>query len=148
MPVAIRQVLHHAGRNIGNLSMLILSVILAYLSLLCTVKKCSRGAKTSFVIDTMRELQFVRTLRIMQPVQASAGARYMDDKIDSLLKESRVIHPTATTTAAAYVKDYEADYKASIADPEGFWGASRRNWTGLRPGSASCNGNTHGRNGS
>ena len=45
----------------------------------------------------------------------------MDDKIDSLLKESRVIHPTATTTAAAYVKDYEADYKASIADPEGFW---------------------------
>ena len=54
----------------------------------------------------------------------------MDDKIDSLLKESRVIHPTATTTAAAYVKDYEADYKASIADPEGFW-EQRREGIGL-----------------
>ena len=45
----------------------------------------------------------------------------MDEKIDSMLKESRVVHPTADTIAAAYIKDYESHYSRSIADPEGFW---------------------------
>lgn len=45
----------------------------------------------------------------------------MDEKIDSLVKESRVVHPTAATIAAAYIKDYESQYRRSIADPEGFW---------------------------
>jgi acetyl-CoA synthetase len=45
----------------------------------------------------------------------------MDDKIDSLLKQGRVVHPTEQTTADAYIKDYEGAYKRSIADPEGFW---------------------------
>nr|MBA3753446.1 AMP-binding protein [Nitrospira sp.] len=45
----------------------------------------------------------------------------MDDKIDTLVKESRVIQPTARTKAAAHIQDYDLAYKASIADPEGFW---------------------------
>ena len=45
----------------------------------------------------------------------------MDDKIDSLLKESRVILPTAGTIEAAHIKDYDAHYRQSIADPEAFW---------------------------
>lgn len=45
----------------------------------------------------------------------------MSDKIETLLKESRTYHPTAKTKAAAYIKDYEAEYKKSIADPEAFW---------------------------
>jgi acetyl-CoA synthetase len=45
----------------------------------------------------------------------------MGDKIETLLKESRTYHPTAKTKAAAYIQDYEAEYKKSIADPEGFW---------------------------
>jgi acetyl-CoA synthetase len=45
----------------------------------------------------------------------------MDEKIDSLLKESRVVHPTPGTIAAAHIKDYDAQYSRSIADPEAFW---------------------------
>ena len=45
----------------------------------------------------------------------------MGEKIDTLLKESRTYHPTAKTKSDAYIKDYETDYKRSIADPEGFW---------------------------
>ena len=45
----------------------------------------------------------------------------MSEKIDTLLKESRVYQPTAQTKAGAYIQDYESAYKKSIADPEGFW---------------------------
>jgi acetyl-CoA synthetase len=45
----------------------------------------------------------------------------MAENIDTLLKESRVYRPTEKTTAAAYIKDYETEYRKSIADPEGFW---------------------------
>ncbi|HEX2056589.1 MAG TPA: acetate--CoA ligase [Nitrospiraceae bacterium] len=45
----------------------------------------------------------------------------MEEKIDSLLKESRVVHPTSATIAKAYIKDYETLYSRSIADPEAFW---------------------------
>ena len=45
----------------------------------------------------------------------------MDEKIDTLLKEGRVITPTAKTKSAAHIQDYEAAYRASIADPEKFW---------------------------
>ena len=45
----------------------------------------------------------------------------MSDKIDALLKEGRLYHPTTLTKAAAHVQDYESAYKKSIADPEGFW---------------------------
>ncbi|HKT36486.1 MAG TPA: acetate--CoA ligase [Nitrospira sp.] len=45
----------------------------------------------------------------------------MTENIESLLKESRVYRPSPRTTADAYIKDYESEYKKSIADPEGFW---------------------------
>ena len=45
----------------------------------------------------------------------------MGEKIETLLKESRTYQPTAKTVQAAYIKDYETEYKKSIADPEGFW---------------------------
>ena len=40
----------------------------------------------------------------------------MDEKIDTLVKEGRVIQPTARTKAAAHIQDYDQAYKASIAD--------------------------------
>src|SRR5215207_8299713 len=45
----------------------------------------------------------------------------MGEKIENLLKETRTYRPTAETIKAAYIKDYETEYKKSIADPEGFW---------------------------
>jgi acetyl-CoA synthetase len=48
-------------------------------------------------------------------------AAAMSEKIETLLKESRTYQPTAKTIAAAYIKDYETEYKKSIADPETFW---------------------------
>jgi acetyl-CoA synthetase len=41
--------------------------------------------------------------------------------LESLMRGDRVVHPTPATKAAAYIKDYEADYRRSIADPEKFW---------------------------
>ena len=48
-------------------------------------------------------------------------ATAMSEKIETLLKESRTYQPTAKTIAAARIKDYETEYKKSIADPEAFW---------------------------
>jgi acetyl-CoA synthetase len=45
----------------------------------------------------------------------------MTDHVETLLKESRIYQPSAQTTADAYIKDYETEYKKSIADPEAFW---------------------------
>jgi len=45
-----------------------------------------------------------------------------EHNIETLLKESRTYQPSAKTKAAAYIQDYDAEYKKSIADPEGFWG--------------------------
>ncbi|MGH7230639.1 MAG: acetate--CoA ligase [Nitrospiraceae bacterium] len=45
-----------------------------------------------------------------------------DDKLDSLLRVSRVIQPTPDIKAQAYIQDYDTDYRKSIADPETFWG--------------------------
>ena len=45
----------------------------------------------------------------------------MSEQIETLLKESRTYRPTPKTIADAYIKDYEAEYKKSIADPEKFW---------------------------
>ena len=39
----------------------------------------------------------------------------MEEKIDTLLKVGRVFHPTAQTKARAYIQDYEAEYRKSIA---------------------------------
>ncbi|MBD0316267.1 MAG: acetate--CoA ligase [Nitrospiraceae bacterium] len=50
----------------------------------------------------------------------------MDEKIDTLLKQSRTYHPSTATTATAYIQDYETEYKKSIADPEGFWSAAAK----------------------
>ncbi|MFO0706671.1 MAG: acetate--CoA ligase [Nitrospira sp.] len=57
----------------------------------------------------------------------------MGEKIETLLKESRTYHPTAKTKAAAYIKDYEAEYKKSIADPEGFWGGVAKELEWFQP---------------
>ena len=45
----------------------------------------------------------------------------MAEKIETLLKASRVIEPTEKTKGQAYIKDYEKEYQRSIADPEKFW---------------------------
>ena len=45
----------------------------------------------------------------------------MTENIETLLKESRLYRPSARTTADAYIKNYEAEYTKSIADPEAFW---------------------------
>jgi acetyl-CoA synthetase len=45
----------------------------------------------------------------------------IEEKLDSLLKTSRVIHPNAEIAARAHIPDYDAAYRQSIADPEGFW---------------------------
>ncbi|HEU4683802.1 MAG TPA: acetate--CoA ligase [Nitrospira sp.] len=45
----------------------------------------------------------------------------MADKIDTLLRESRIYHPSPSIKASAYIKDYETEYRNSIADPERFW---------------------------
>ncbi|GKS65327.1 acetyl-coenzyme A synthetase [Nitrospira sp.] len=50
----------------------------------------------------------------------------MSDKIETLLKESRTYHPTAKTRDAAYIKDYDTEYRQSIADPEAFWSAEAK----------------------
>lgn len=50
----------------------------------------------------------------------------MSDKIETLLKESRTYHPTAKTRDAAYIKDYDTEYRKSIADPEAFWSAEAK----------------------
>ncbi|MCP9463286.1 MAG: acetate--CoA ligase [Nitrospira sp.] len=45
----------------------------------------------------------------------------MTEEIETLLKESRIYRPSPTIIANAHVKDYDTEYKKSIADPEGFW---------------------------
>jgi len=50
----------------------------------------------------------------------------MEEKVDSLLRVGRVVQPTPETKAAAYIQDYEAAYKKSIADPEAFWSTVAR----------------------
>ncbi|WP_447976838.1 acetate--CoA ligase [Candidatus Nitrospira bockiana] len=49
-----------------------------------------------------------------------------DEKLDSLLRVDRVVLPTAETIAHAYIKDYETEYRKSIADPETFWAGVAR----------------------
>jgi acetyl-CoA synthetase len=44
-----------------------------------------------------------------------------EQHLESLMRGDRVVHPAPATKAAAYIKDYEADYRRSIADPEKFW---------------------------
>ncbi len=50
----------------------------------------------------------------------------MGEQIETLLKESRIYQPTAKTRSEAYIKDYETEYKKSIADPEAFWGGAAK----------------------
>ncbi|CUQ67158.1 acetate--CoA ligase [Candidatus Nitrospira inopinata] len=50
----------------------------------------------------------------------------MTEEIETLLKESRLHRPSAQTVANAYVKDYDTEYKKSIADPQGFWSNAAR----------------------
>ena len=50
----------------------------------------------------------------------------MSDTIETLLKQSRTYLPTTKTTAAAYIQDYETEYKKSIENPEGFWDTAAR----------------------
>jgi acetyl-CoA synthetase len=45
----------------------------------------------------------------------------MEEKVDSLLRAGRVVRPSSETLARAYIQDYDAEYRRSIADPEGFW---------------------------
>ena len=45
----------------------------------------------------------------------------IDEKIDSLFRVDKVIHPTPETKARSYIQDYETEYRRSIADPEAFW---------------------------
>ena len=45
----------------------------------------------------------------------------MDEKLKSLQRADRLVQPTHETKSHAYIKDYEAQYAHSIADPETFW---------------------------
>ncbi|MCS6896709.1 MAG: AMP-binding protein, partial [Nitrospira sp.] len=45
----------------------------------------------------------------------------MTEEIETLLKETRIHRPSAQAVASAHVKDYDAEYKASVANPEKFW---------------------------
>ncbi len=45
----------------------------------------------------------------------------MAEHIETLLKTSTLYHPTRQTVERAYIKDYDAAYQASIANPERFW---------------------------
>jgi len=72
----------------------------------------------------------------------------MSEKIETLLKQSRTYQPSAKTKAAAYIQDYETEYKKSIADPEAFGAESPRNSNGLRRGTKCWNGTTPSPNGS
>ncbi len=45
---------------------------------------------------------------------------FMSDKIDTLLKEGRVIQPSARTKAAAHIPDYDQAYKGN--ESEGNYG--------------------------
>ena len=45
----------------------------------------------------------------------------MDEKLNSLQRADRVVHPTQETKSLAHIKDYETEYAKSIADPETFW---------------------------
>lgn len=45
----------------------------------------------------------------------------MTEEIETLLKESRLYRPSAPIVAGAYIKDYDTEYKKSVADPEQFW---------------------------
>jgi acetyl-CoA synthetase len=47
--------------------------------------------------------------------------KVQSDKLDSLLRTDRVIHPTPETLSRTYIQDYETAYRKSIADPEAFW---------------------------
>ncbi|MBM4134141.1 MAG: acetate--CoA ligase [Nitrospira sp.] len=44
-----------------------------------------------------------------------------EQHLESLMRADRVVYPTSATKDAAYIKDYEADYRRSIAYPEQFW---------------------------
>jgi len=50
----------------------------------------------------------------------------VSDTIETLLKQSRTYLPTAKTTAAAYIQNYDAEYKKSIENPEQFWDTAAR----------------------
>ena len=53
-----------------------------------------------------------------------------EQQLDHLSKEAEIIQPPASLVANANLKDYEAEYRRSIEDPEGFWAevASQLHW--------------------
>src|SRR5689334_6644707 len=57
----------------------------------------------------------------------------IDDKLDSLQRTDRVVHPTSTTRSQAYIQDYDAAYRQSIADPETFWDGIARDLDWFTP---------------
>src|SRR5690349_21720632 len=83
----------------------------AYPRVVGTVKKCGAASRWNVRTTAVRKaagLQFTRTLRIMRlfaprpdinrgPLRMRHGESSMDEKIDSLLKESRVVRPTPAT---------------------------------------------------
>ncbi|MFH1676030.1 MAG: acetyl-coenzyme A synthetase N-terminal domain-containing protein, partial [bacterium] len=56
--------------------------------------------------------------------------------IDSVLKESRIFNPPADFVKHAHIKsmeEYEAIWKRSIEDPEGFWGEIAKEFVWFEP---------------
>ena len=51
-------------------------------------------------------------------------------QIDHLLQESGEIQPPPAVVEQVYLKDFDAEYRRSIEDPEGFWSqvASELHW--------------------
>ncbi len=52
------------------------------------------------------------------------------EQLDHLLKETDTVYPPQSLVANANLQDYEAEYRRSIDDPEGFWAdvASELHW--------------------
>ena len=71
-------------------------------------------------------LDFLHNHESTRDCAEEGEAAAMSEKIETLLKESRTYQPTAKTIAAAYIKDYETEYKQSIADPETFWSTAAK----------------------
>ena len=53
------------------------------------------------------------------------------EQLDHLLKDSGLIQPPESLVANANLKDYRAEYRRSVEDPEGFWAevASELQWS-------------------
>src|SRR5574341_618648 len=88
-----------------------------------------QGRGRSFMLEPARRLPH----NGLRSSVRSEHRTMIEEKLDSLLKTSRVVHPSAEITARAHIPDYDATYRQSIADPEGFWEGIAKELTWFSP---------------